>query len=100
MPYKSKAQAAYMHAAAARGDIKPSVVEDFDAASKGKMKKLPEHVDKMAMGGTCYACGGLVDEDGNAHGAGEAEDYDDAFSNETEEDPHKAFVLAISKRGK
>lgn len=45
MPYKSKAQQGYFHAAEARGEISPRVVNDFDAASKG-MKNLPEHVAK------------------------------------------------------
>ncbi len=41
-PYKSDAQRRYFHAAEARGDISPSTVKEFDAASKGK--KLPEKV--------------------------------------------------------
>lgn len=48
MPYKSRAQARYMHAAAARGEIRPSVVKDFDKATKGKFKDLPEKVEKKA----------------------------------------------------
>lgn len=44
MPYKSTAQAGYMHEAEKRGEISPKVVADFDAASKGKMKGLPYHV--------------------------------------------------------
>jgi hypothetical protein len=40
MPYKSDKQRRYMHAAAERGDISESVVDEFDKASKGK--KLPE----------------------------------------------------------
>lgn len=43
MPYKSEAQRKFMHAAMDRGDIKPSVVHDFDEKSKGQ-KNLPEHV--------------------------------------------------------
>lgn len=43
MPYKSDAQRKFMHAAMDRGDIKPSVVHDFDKASKEK-KNLPEYV--------------------------------------------------------
>jgi hypothetical protein len=46
MPYKSKAQAAYFHAAAARGDISAQTVKHWDKASKGKVKKLPRHVKK------------------------------------------------------
>lgn len=43
MPYKSQAQERYFHAAEARGEIKPSVVNEFDKASKGM--KLPEKID-------------------------------------------------------
>lgn len=43
MPYKSLKQERYFHAAEARGEIKPSVVKDFDTASKGT--KLPEHAE-------------------------------------------------------
>lgn len=42
MPYRSDAQRKYFHAAEARGEIKPSVVSEFDKASKGM--KLPEYV--------------------------------------------------------
>jgi len=45
MPYKSDKQRRYMHAAAERGEIKKSVVEEFDQASKGK--KLPETAPKQ-----------------------------------------------------
>ena len=44
MPYKSEAQRRAFHAKAARGEIDPKVVEEFDRASKGK--KLPERVKK------------------------------------------------------
>lgn len=40
MPYKSKKQQRYMHAAAARGEIKQSVVEEFDRATD--FERLPE----------------------------------------------------------
>src|SRR5229473_3195963 len=53
MPYDSNAQRKYFHAALARGEIKPSVVHEFDQASKGL--KLPEHVKKMAQGGEVEA---------------------------------------------
>jgi len=43
-PYKSDAQRKFMNAAAERGEIKKSVVDEFNTASKGK--KLPEHVKK------------------------------------------------------
>jgi hypothetical protein len=49
MPYKSDAQRRFFHAAEARGDIKPSTVDEFDKASKGM--KLPEHVKKLYEGG-------------------------------------------------
>lgn len=41
MPYKSDAQRRYFHAAEARGEISPKVVNEFDKASKGM--KLPEY---------------------------------------------------------
>lgn len=44
MPYKSDAQRRYFHYAEEQGKIKPSVVKEFDQASKGK--KLPEKVKK------------------------------------------------------
>lgn len=49
MPYKSDAQRRYFHAAAARGEIKQSTVEEFDKASKGK--KLREYVSKLPKKG-------------------------------------------------
>jgi hypothetical protein len=45
MPYVSKAQQGYMHAAAERGEIPKSVVKEFDKASKGHTD-LPEHAGK------------------------------------------------------
>ena len=48
MPYKSKAQQGYLHAAAERGDISPKVVKEFDKASKGL--KLPERVGSQPPG--------------------------------------------------
>ena len=45
MPYKSKAQQRYFHAAEARGEISPKVVSEFDEATKAKkggFKRLPE----------------------------------------------------------
>lgn len=50
MPYRSKAQRGYMHAAAERGEISSKVVEEFDRASKGQ-KNLPEHVKKRKKDG-------------------------------------------------
>ena len=60
MPYKSKAQQGYMHAAAQRGGVPKAVVADFDKASKGR-KDLPEHVKQhLASGGeACMSCGGM-----------------------------------------
>lgn len=40
-PYASKAQAGKMHILEKQGKIKPSIVKEFDQASKGL--KLPEH---------------------------------------------------------
>jgi hypothetical protein len=45
VPYKSKAQQGYMHAAAERGDVPRSVVDKFDRASKGQ-HGLPYKVSK------------------------------------------------------
>ena len=44
MPYKSQAQRAKFHAMAARGEISPATVKEYDQASKGK--KLPARVTK------------------------------------------------------
>lgn len=46
MPYKSKAQQRFMHAAASRGEISHETVKEWDAATKkkkGGFTKLPEH---------------------------------------------------------
>jgi len=58
MPYVSQKQRRYFHAAEARGEIKPSVVKEFDEASKGmslpeaiKKKKQDEKNRKMWRGG-------------------------------------------------
>jgi len=42
MPYQSKAQQRYMHAAASRGEIKKKVVDEYD--EKTDFSKLPEKV--------------------------------------------------------
>lgn len=42
MPYKSDAQRRKFHALEAEGKLSPSVVKEYDKASKGK--KLPEKV--------------------------------------------------------
>lgn len=42
MPYKSKAQQRFFHAALMRGDIDRKTVKEYDNASRGK--KLPEKV--------------------------------------------------------
>lgn len=42
MPYRSAAQQRLFHAKAARGEISPAVVAEFDAATN--FKKLPERV--------------------------------------------------------
>lgn len=44
MPYKSQDQRKFMNAAAARGEIKKSTVDEFNKASKGM--KLPPKVKK------------------------------------------------------
>jgi hypothetical protein len=45
MPFKSERQRKFMHAAAKRGEIKPSVVQEFEAATP-KGKKLPATAPK------------------------------------------------------
>lgn len=45
MPYKSQAQRKKFHAMLERGEIKESIVKEFDKASKGK--KLPERKSKL-----------------------------------------------------
>ena len=56
MPWRSRAQQRYMHAAAARGDVPKKVVADFDAATPHKSyAHLPEHV-QMARGGSIMKC--------------------------------------------
>ena len=49
MPYKSKAQQGYFHAAESRGEISHKTVKEWDKASKGQ-KNLPEHVKKKKEG--------------------------------------------------
>lgn len=49
MPFKSEAQRKFMNAAANRGEIKKSVVDEFNQASKGM--KLPKKVAKHYEGG-------------------------------------------------
>lgn len=46
MPYKSKAQQGKFHELEKEGKIAPSVVKEFDEATKkaGGYKKLPKHV--------------------------------------------------------
>ena len=46
MPYASNAQRRKFHELLEQGKIKPEVVAEFDAASKGL--KLPDHVGKAA----------------------------------------------------
>lgn len=48
MPYESQAQQRYFHAAEARGEIAPSVVREFDEATKGHYDKLVERVKHKA----------------------------------------------------
>ncbi len=42
MPFRSESQRKFMNAAAARGEIKQSTVDEYNKASKGK--HLPEKV--------------------------------------------------------
>lgn len=50
MPFRSRAQQGYMHAAAARGEIPESVVGKFDRATSARQyAHLPEHVFRGEM---------------------------------------------------
>lgn len=49
MPYVSKKQQGFFHSPGAKGKIPPSVVEEFDKASKGK--KIPKTASKTKRGG-------------------------------------------------
>src|SRR5260221_3851086 len=49
MPYKSRAQQGYMHAAAARGELSKNTVHEFDEKTKGHYQDLPEHVKKADL---------------------------------------------------
>jgi hypothetical protein len=67
MPYKSKAQQRYMHAASERGEVSKSVVRDFDkATSKKQFKRLPERV-KKADGGFVLPKGYEIVSEGDKH---------------------------------
>lgn len=48
MPYASKAQQRFFHAAAARGDIPQKTVHEYDEATKGSYTSLPERVKSTA----------------------------------------------------
>jgi hypothetical protein len=67
MPYKSDKQRKFFHAAEKRGDIKESVVKEWDSASKGK--ELPKTADgsheqshKMVKGSRSVIHTGAPDE--------------------------------------
>lgn len=53
MPYVSRAQQGYIHAAEERGEIDPDVVKEFDEASRGQ-HDLPYHVKKKAVSPSEY----------------------------------------------
>lgn len=57
MPFVSRAQQAWAHAAADRGEFPKKSLKEFDKATKGK--DLPEHVRGKAHGGEiiCPHCG-------------------------------------------
>jgi hypothetical protein len=48
LPFKSESQRKFMNAAAARGDIKQSTVDEFNKASKNMKlpKKVKQHLDE------------------------------------------------------
>ena len=48
MPYVSQAQRGKFHELEKEGKISPSVVNEWDKASKG-MKNLPKHVQKKGL---------------------------------------------------
>lgn len=80
MPFRSRAQQGFMHAAATRGEISRGVVDEFDHATKGRFGKLPAHVEKKAAGGpVCEHCGGSGYSLG---GEVEPEEYDQERSAE------------------
>lgn len=87
MPYASKAQQGYMHAAAARGDISKKVVKDFDRATTSKQyAHLPEHVEHDAKGGFAgrlvkrYFGGGRA---GLHHGGSEHDEKSGSYMSES-----------------
>lgn len=96
MPYKSDKQRKYFHAAEARGDISPSVVDEFDEASKGM--HLPEKKKKkMSAGGEVnhhhhYYSGGEIPEDHQDDDLryGEGHEHDEL---------KKHFARALKRRG-
>lgn len=53
--YKSRAQQRKLHAMASRGEISQAKVHEFDEATKGHFKELPEHVPHRAHGGVVEA---------------------------------------------
>ena len=57
MPYKSRAQQRLFHHLVAQGKLAPEVVEEYDAASKGK--KIPQFVKRKAFGGQIEAQDGV-----------------------------------------
>lgn len=66
MPYKSRAQQRFFHAAEERGEMPHKVVKEFDkATTKKQYAHLPEH---KAKGGTmkceCPNCGHRYDHGG------------------------------------
>ena len=97
MPYKSKAQQRFFHAAAERGDIPQSTVHEWDEATKhkkGGFGKLPQHKWKggyafggrairphgMYQGGGEYmASGGFSTGSTGGYGSGRSGEYVDEY---------------------
>jgi hypothetical protein len=105
VPYKSKAQQRFFHAAAARGDIPEKTVNEYDTATqhkKGGFSRLPE---KLSKGGEAGALDRFMARRKMSRG-GEVEDptlgptdEQDAeyLDEETEDERHRhAFMLAFA----
>lgn len=95
MPYKSEAQRAFFHAAEKRGEMKPSVVKEFDEASKGL--ELPKHVEMHDGGPVCLYCGGSVDAKGYSSG-GEVQTSDGEEKSSKTPSPMAHVFAAADKK--
>lgn len=86
MPFTAR-QRRFFHAAAERGEKgMSSLADEADSLAKSGDERAPIH---KAMGGTCYACGGMVDESGMAAGGDVDDDYA-AHDEDAETEQHEA----------